>query len=440
VTSTGFNAKTLAEARDTVVASVRGVFGSAANVDSRSRLGQLVDIFAEQLSDLWQMALAVAGGLNPWTATGASLDAVCALTGTTRLPASYSTVTLACLGTPGTVLASGRRVSATGSGNLFETTAGATLAGASAWAASTSYALGDVRSASGVLWYVTTAGTSSTVAPSGAGPYVDGTCTWSRLGTASGFALVAARATVTGPVQGYAGTLATIETPVSGWAGVVNPLDAAAGRNAELDSELRLRRAQEIASIGTSPLDAIRAELLRTTGVTTATVFENCTDATVDGITPHAIEALVEGGTDAAVRATLFAAVAGGIETVGGVSGSVSDSQGNPHTLKFSRPAAINIYATLAITKDAAAYPLDGDTQVKAAITAAGNLRGLGIDVVAARLVADVFAAVPGVLDASCLIGTAPSPGSSTTVAISLRQRAAFDTSRINVTSVSGVP
>jgi uncharacterized phage protein gp47/JayE len=439
VVSTGFNAKTLAEAKTDVIAAIRRVFGAAANVDSRSRLGQLVDTFSEQYSDVWQLALAVANALNPASATGALLDNLAALTGTIRNPASYSTVTLACLGTAGTVLPISRRASVTGTAAVFEL-ASATLAAAGLWAGTTPYAIGDVANSSGVLWYATAAGTSGGVAPTGVGPYVDGTVVWVRLGTGTAFALVAAQATVTGPVQGYANTITTIETPVSGWASVVNPLDAVAGADLETNAQLRVRREQEIAGIGSSPLDAVRAELLRTTGVTTCTVFENTTDVTVDSITPHAIEALVEGGTDADVRASLFAAVAAGIETCGGVSGTVADSLGVPHAIKFSRPAAVDAYVAVTLTKNAATYPLDGDAQVKAAIVAAGNARGLGIDVVASRVEADVFAGVPGVLNAVCNIGTAPAPATRTTVAISLRQRAAFDTSRITVLSTSGVP
>lgn len=439
VVSTGFNAKTLAEAKTDFVAAIRRVFGAAANVDSRSRLGQLVDIFAEQFSDVWQLAIAVANALNPASATGVLLDNLCALTGTIRNPASYSTVTLAALGTAGTVLPISRRASVTGTSATFEMAA-ATLAAAGLWAGVTPYALGDVVNASGVLWYATTAGTSSGVAPTGAGPYVDGTVTWARIGVGTAFALVAAQATVTGPVQGYAGTVTTIETPVSGWDSVTNVLDAVPGANLETDAELRVRRTQEIAALGSSPLDAIRAELLRTTGVTTCTVFENTTDVTVDAITPHAVEALVEGGTDTDVRASLFAAVAAGIETCGGVSGSVSDSLGVPHTVKFSRPAAVDTYVAVTLTKNAALYPLDGDAQVKAAIVAAGNARGLGVDVVASRVEADVFAGVPGILNVACNIGTAPAPATRATVAISLRQRASFDTSRITVLSTTGVP
>ena len=47
VTSTGFNAKTAAEIRADMVASARRVYGPAVNTDSRSRIGQFIDIVAK---------------------------------------------------------------------------------------------------------------------------------------------------------------------------------------------------------------------------------------------------------------------------------------------------------------------------------------------------------------------------------------------------------
>ncbi|MCC6178803.1 MAG: baseplate J/gp47 family protein [Phycisphaerales bacterium] len=441
VTSTGWVSKTLGELQSDLRAAFRRVFGLAVNVDPRARAGQLVDIMADALSTVWELGEAVAGAVDPSGASGVLLDNLSALTNTFRLPATKSTVTLTCIGTVATALAAGRRVSVAGTSAVFETTALATIAAAPAWAASTPYAAGAIVASDSSIWRASVAGTSGVVAPNGAGPFVDGTVTWVRLGSGVGYVDVEAEATVTGPVQGFAGTLTVIDTPVSGWNAVTNALDALPGTNQETDAELRLRRQQEIAAIGTSPLDAVRAEILKVAGVTSCTVFENTTDVTVDGITPHAIEALVEGGADADLRSAIFAAVAAGIETVGGVSGTVADSGGNSHTIKFTRPSVVNIYVAITLTKDPARFPLDGDAQVRAAIVAAGDQRGLGFDVVSSRIAGDVFAAVPGVLDVTAvLVSTAPGPTLPTTIPISLRQRADFDTSRITVVSTSGVP
>lgn len=441
VTPNGFESKTDETIASDLRAAFRRVFGAGVNVDPRSRVGQLLNIFAAALSEGWNTAASLATALDPSSSGGVLLDHLAALTGTVRRAATKSAVQLVVTGTGGTVLALGRRAGVPGTTTLFETTAGATLVAATAWAATTAYAAGDFVAASGSIWVCTVAGTSASTVPSGAGPFVDGTVTWELVGTGTAMALVDAEASVTGPLQGFARSITVIDTPVSGWASVTNLLDAVAGQNIESDDELRLRRAEEIASIGTSPLNSIRAELLRVEGVSSVTVFENTTDVTVDGITPHAIEALVEGGADAALRQAIFDSIAAGIESCGGVSGSVVDSAGNSHTIKFSRPAAVVVWVKVTLTKEPGVYPINGDAQVKAAIVAAGDLRGLGVDVVASRIAADVFKAVPGVIDVTqVLIGTSNPPVSSATIPISLRQRGAFDTSRVSVVTSNGVP
>ena len=441
VTSTGWVSKTLGEIQSDLRAAFRRVFGLAVNVDARARAGQLVDIMADALSTVWELGEAVAGAVDPYGASGVLLDNLAALTNTFRMPATKSSVTLICAGTLGTTVPTGSRASVPGTSAVFETLADVALAAAQVWLGTTAYVVGDIIQSDNSIWACIVAGTSGAVAPTGVDQFVDGTVTWRRVGAGQYAGLAAAEATITGPVQGFAWSITTIDTPVSGWNAVANTLDALPGTNQETDAELRLRRQQEIAAIGTSPLDAVRAEIIKVPGVSTCTVFENTTDVTVDGITPHAIEALVEGGADADLREALFAAVAAGIETVGGVSGTVTDSAGNSHTVRFTRPSGVNIYVGVTLTKDPARYPLDGDAQVRAAIVAAGDQRGLGFDVVASRIAGDIFAAVPGVLDVQpVLVSTAPTPTLPTTIAISLRQRADFDTSRITVVSTSGVP
>ena len=79
-------------------------------------------------------------------------------------------------------------------------------------------------------------------------------------------------------------------------------------------------------------------------------------------------------------------------------------------------------------------------TQVKTAIAVVGNGKPDGTDVVSSAVLARVFA-VPGVISVDLpFLGTAPSPTLTTTIAVSLRQRAVFDSSRITVASSNGVP
>lgn len=442
VTSTGFIAKTISDLQNDLRAAARRVFGAQANVDPRARVGQLVTIFSERLSEIWELAEVVAGALDPNGATGVLLDHLCALTGTFRQPASRSTVSVVFVGTAGTVLAVGRQVGVTGTSTVFETTAAGTITAAPAWAASTPYALGVIVQSGGVLWRAAVGGTSSTVAPSGAGPvFVDGTVTWQRLVAGSAFALVPSQATVTGPLQGFALSVTTIVTPVAGLAAVINPLDAIPGRDLEADSSLRLRRQQDIAGIGSSPLGAILAKVSNVAGVSSASIFENVTDVTVGTIGPHGIEVLVEGGLNSEIGEAIVDAKAAGIATFGTTTHTSTLSNGNPVEVRFSRPSLVAVWVGITLTKDDRLYPINGDALVREAIVNFGDSQALGRDVVGSAISAAIFAAVPGVLDvAAPLLGLANPPVSSTPLIMTIRQRADYDTSRITVASVSGTP
>ena len=440
VTSTGFVAKTLADLQADLQAAFRRVFGKQVNVDARARPGQMIDIFAEALSEAWELAEAVAGAFDPTSASGVLLDNLAALTGLTRSPPAKSAVSILAIGTNGTVLPIGRQAGVTGTTTVFETLAAGTIATAPAWAAATPYAEGAIVSAAGALWRATAAGTSGATAPTGTGPtHNDGTITWAYQAPGSAFALISAEATETGRLQGFAGSITTIVTPVAGWSAVTNPLDAVPGRDLETDTELRLRRQQQIANVGSSPLDAIVAKVALVKGVSTAIAFENVTDATVGTIGPHGIELLVEGGADVDVADAILAAKAAGVGTYGTTLQTRSTSNGDPVAIRFSRPTLQNIWVVVTLTKDPAQYPLDGDAKVKEALVAFGDSQALGKDVVASALSGAIFKAVPGVLDVvSVFIGTAPSPGTSATIPLTIRQRADYDTSRISVASSDG--
>src|SRR5262249_36114068 len=86
---------------------------------------------------------------------------------------------------------------------------------------------------------------------------------------------VACEAVDTGPLPAPAGTLTVIDTPVAGLSSVTNAADAILGRNQETDSELRIRREEELRAAGKGTVDAIRALLLEVLNVVQAKVLQN---------------------------------------------------------------------------------------------------------------------------------------------------------------------
>jgi uncharacterized phage protein gp47/JayE len=443
LTLTGFVPKSLEEVRSELDEAVRQSFGESIDLSDSSVFGRLNGIIGERFALLWQLLESIYASQDPDKATGAALRAIAALTGTIFEPARSSTTTLTATGDPTTVVDEGSLVATESTGVVFRVVEDATLIPVPAWTSSTAFDLGERVTNSAKCYECVTAGTS---AGSG-GPsteeddILDGTAHWRYLGDGTAAADAEAESSDKGPIVAASGDLTVIQTPIAGWLSVINLLDAELGALDETDEALRVRREAELADIGGTNLDAVRASLLKIDGVTAVTVFMNTTDATdSDGVPPHSVEALVQGGDDQAIFDRLLASVAAGIRCHGTTSGTARDSQGTEQPVAFSRPQEIPIYVGVTLLKDADLYPLDGDQQVEDAIVAYGRLQSTGRNVVSSALSAQCFG-VLGVLDVvSLFIGVAPAPASETTIAISTRQLAVYDTSRITVSSSDSVP
>lgn len=381
VTPTGFVTKTLTEIKAAFEAAYRATFGAGINIAVQSVFGQLIGIKSEPLAEVWEQMAAVYAASFPDSASGVQLDNVCALTGTTREEPSLTHVLATVTGTPGTPLTAGRIASIAGTGVKFELLADVTIGGG---------------------------------------------------GSTTGVEFAAVDS---GPVPCYAGTLTVIDTPVSGWTGITNPADHfVLGADLESDSALRIRREVELRAQGNAAVEPIRAKVLDVTGVVDCYVFVNDTDLTDgDGVPPHSFEVVVNGGADADIRAAIFATKAAGIRSHGTTSGTVVDSQGISHTIKFSRPTVLTMYVKITKLADGT---YAGDAALKQALVdfAIANYT-VGADGIASRLAA-VALGLQGVYDVpTVLISYAPTvvPVSSATIATTLREILSLDTTRITV-------
>lgn len=443
VTIDGFVPKTLLDIKAEMEADWRAEFGENVDLDPNSPDGQIIGIVADQLAQLWEGEQAVYKAQDPDAAAGQAQDAVCALTGTVRDPASKSTVTLTLTGDEGIVLDVGREVSVDGTGDRFVTLAEGELVALTAWAPATAYTAGNRRTNAGNAYVCITSGTS---AGSG-GPttedddITDNTAHWRFLGEGDSVDDVAAEAAETGPVSAASGTLTVIETPVSGWLGAINLEDAAVGENEESDDHLRVKREDELAAPGAGTVDSIRATILRVDGVTSCTVYQNNTDSTDgEGRPPHSIAAVVEGGVDAEIAAAIFSRLSAGIQSYGDVDEDVIDSSGNVWTISFSRPNVEDIWVRLDVTVDAETFPVDGEDQLIAAVVDDEANYPIGKDVVASRVSSRAFQ-VAGVLNVTiAYIGLSNPPVASTTLEMGPADKADFDTSRVTINITYGSP
>lgn len=449
----GFSAKPATVIREELDTAMAGIFGESiligGEVPPQTKIGQLVGMMTDGLSGMWDQQGEIDASTDPDQATGAQLDAACAITGTLRDGSAYSTVTATATGTPATALLEGRVASVTGTRARFASLADATIVDAGTWVALTAYALDDRRYNGARVYQVTTAGTSAAaVGPTGTGTgIVDGTVVWRYLGEGTGVVDVEMQAQVIGAVNAAAGALATIETPVTGWLTVTNLSGAVVGNALETDSSLRLKRAEELASSGNATADAIRANILALDGVTSCRVFYNDTDAVVDTIPPHSVEVLVLGGDDQEIADEVFASVAAGIGYSGNQTDTVVDSNGVSHTVKWSRPVEVPIFARLDVVKYATTFPSDGSDQIKAAVVAYGNSLGVGRSVRSQPLGAIIIpdpvygGGITGILDVTLVyIGLADPPVAAVTIAIATREISTFTTTRIAVNLSNGTP
>ena len=111
----------------------------------------------------------------------------------------------------------------------------------------------------------------------------------------------------------------------------------------ETDASVRARMNLATAARGTFSLDAMEAELRKISGVSQLLIRVNDDDTTVDSIPGHTIAAYVNGGNAGLVASAIWRKKPPGIGTYGTVSRTVTDGQGNSHTVKFSRPTLLSI-------------------------------------------------------------------------------------------------
>jgi hypothetical protein len=406
--------QTVDEILEEMAASLRaklaaaGVEG-AANLDlsSTSPLGQVLAVMAEREEKRQLVTAAVYSSRFPSGAIGNALSQLSLVTGTVRRGATKSTADGVATLTAGTLLPAGSRANVDGGTSaIFET-------------------IEDVTNTSGITADFT----------------------------------VRMRAVELGPVLAASGALTVINTPVSGWEAITNPSDADPGLNIETDPELRLRREEELRAQGSTVISAIVADVAKVEGVRDAVGFENKTSSTVDGMSPHSFEIVVWDGTmpdafDDAIAQAIFDSTPAGISAVasgGGTSESgtaIEPSTLDEFTIPFTRAGVQTLYLEFDVDVDADTYPVDGDDQIKDAVTAFVNDRlSIGDDVTASKLYVPILsawvesdgtqhAAIAGVTDVTAIrLGFTVSPVGTSNLTVAARDIARADTARVVVNS-----
>jgi len=233
-------------------------------------------------------------------------------------------------------------------------------------------------------------------------------------------------------------TLDTILTPVSGWISVEQPAAGIDGTDVESDASLRVRRVPGTRS-GTGTEDAIREAIYRVSGVSSALVVSNRTDAAdFESRPPHSVEAIVSGGNAADVAAAIWSTIGAGIAMYGGTTVPVIGADEKPHDVKFSIPNPQYAWVrVLSIVADTDAGPEAGyQAAIAAAVVEYGNQNfGLGDNFNYQRMFAPVLS-VPGIGSATITIAVTATEGGSPSYAaanipVASRDYLSFATSRV---------
>lgn len=177
-----------------------------------------------------------------------------------------------------------------------------------------------------------------------------------------------------------------------------------AGKDAETDPELRARYHQAKSGGGAATRAAIRAAVLRVTGVRSCTVIENDTqEVDAAGRPPGSFECIVfaPADLDVQIASAIFSKKPAGIKAVGTVQVEVKDESGEGQIIAFSHVADKQIYARVTVAVDER-FPQNGKEQIKMGL--AEQIAGLsnGGDVVLSRMYGPVLS-VRGVCDIEVL-------------------------------------
>lgn len=381
IDDSGLHIPTYQDIMDYLEEQVRLIFGNDIYLGDDAQDYQLLSVFAAKLFDVMQLAELNYNNRSPATASGAALDTLVAINGLQRQPATASTATVTLTGTAGAVISRGAVQ----------------------------------QKSTGYLWSLPQTVTI------GSGGTAEALATCQQLG----------------PVIAVPGDLSIIATPTAGWTAVTNDDAADLGRAVETDAELRARQALSVANPSQTIIESLTGGLASVPGVSLVRVYQNDTNETdANGLPPHSIEAVVQGGADYDIAYQINLRKDDGVSTNGEESVDVVDTAGQTHTIKFSRPEDTPIYVSINLQK----LPgYKGADSIKNAVAAYINALGIGEDVYTSAVLVAAMASMTSISNPefnikTLTLGTSPSPSGSEDISITYRAKASCTVANITVT------
>jgi len=480
ITNTGFNLKRFEDIRPEIIASLEEKFGVIRS-DSQSKFGMFADMLSSKFADLWAVAQDVYNSRSI-TAEGTALDDIVYWTGITRIARSKSGLYVVMYGDIGTSVIPGTIIRCKETGNQF-------VLDSSENVAISNNSLGDcqisidytddtlyslsldktisytslvggaaqnvVDSLISAINNPTTGSTVATAIDNGDGTFsvrskdftnssinitlITGNLSFEKFGTAMPFI-----AQEYGPVAAPVGDASQIVTPITGLDECYNFEAATLGRNEETDAELRTRFLQTRSALGYATVDGIANRIKQeVSGVIDAMVYENPTDTTdSDGLPPHSVLVVVDcpSTVEQAVAEKIWQVKAGGILTHGDLSKTVTDSQGNLHTVKYSKVSTVYAHVSVTVIPSSEiAFSSNGLAQIQNAILEFGRSLKMGNDLIYQSFYRPIFQ-VSGIESVMLYVAVTNTPdgipfypSAATNITVGRTTRVDFDLSRIHI-------
>lgn len=474
VLATGFSRMRLPEIRQDIINSLQVTTGLTFETRTDSITGQFIDVFAEREATLWELAEAVYHAMYPVSAFGVNLDHAVSFAGVRRLFPQNSYTWAILYGQETTVVAAGAMIRSGTDQETFVLQDDVTISrqaaidftiaietvtvGQDYWlridtALYTHRAVGGdtTLTIANALYSQLLASNLVLVLNANqiSGHRIESVLFNLQLSTNIVLVKIGSlgnfNAENIGPIEVAANTLTQIVSTQFGWDDVNNIVAGHTGRNLETDEELRLRYNTGVFRLGAATLPSIKANLQQNiVGLQSVEVFENQDDVTdAENRPPHSIEVVIYGGDPQDIANQIFLLKAAGIDTYGSVSVNVVDSVGYQHSISFNRPTPIFVWVDVDVSLySEEIFPDTGVPRIQAIVVDTGNSFGIGKDIIIQRFFGPIYSNVPGIskLDISVAItsdpNTVPAPGDyvTTNIAISNRELAQFDLTRVSVT------
>lgn len=281
IDATGIHAPTFADVLDYLQTQYRAIYGQDTYLEPDSKDGQFLAVIAAAINDGNSVAIGIYNSFSPATAQFAALSSNVKINGIRRHESSYSTVDVLVVGQAGTTITNGL-----------------------------------VQDANQINWALPA---SVTIPPSG---QITVTATCTKIGA----------------IEAPVGTITKIVTPALGWQTVANSSDAAPGAPVETDAALRARQKTSTAIPSLTVFEGTIGAVANVPGVTRYQGYENDTNAIdANGLPPHTIALVVEGGDATAIAQAIAAKKGPGGGMTGTTAILVNDIYGRPFVIRFYR-------------------------------------------------------------------------------------------------------